>query len=239
MTSETKRIPWLRVLVEGVVIVSSILLAFAIDAWWDGRRDQMERVELLEALVGDFGAARAILADRIEREAELEGRTRALLAASGRRTHLPADSIQYLAFALVTGAGGNVAPSVPRYDAAVASGRLGMISDDSLLVALGSFDLARRNHVALVERLRERFYSGGLDDLRRELGTLAVLNPVAARSEPPDRFVPDDLNELIQRRLVYATAEAVLASRVNLRALLEAMDRASERVLTAIHMLRE
>ena len=29
------QIPWLRVFVEGVVIVGSILLAFGIDAWWD------------------------------------------------------------------------------------------------------------------------------------------------------------------------------------------------------------
>jgi hypothetical protein len=28
-------IPWLRVLLEGVVIVGSILLAFGIDAWWE------------------------------------------------------------------------------------------------------------------------------------------------------------------------------------------------------------
>ena len=31
----TRQIPWLRVCVEGVVIVGSILLAFGIDAWWN------------------------------------------------------------------------------------------------------------------------------------------------------------------------------------------------------------
>jgi len=30
----TRQIPWLRVFVEGVVIVGSILLALAADAWW-------------------------------------------------------------------------------------------------------------------------------------------------------------------------------------------------------------
>ena len=36
------QVPWLRVFVEGVVIVGSILLAFGLQAWWDelGRRDQ-------------------------------------------------------------------------------------------------------------------------------------------------------------------------------------------------------
>ncbi len=34
------QIPWLRVFVEGVVIVGSILLAFGIDAWWDGVQER-------------------------------------------------------------------------------------------------------------------------------------------------------------------------------------------------------
>ena len=47
---ETLLREWKRLLVEGVVIVVSILLAFAIDAWWDERQqlsdaqDQVERV---------------------------------------------------------------------------------------------------------------------------------------------------------------------------------------------------
>ena len=31
------QIPWLRVFIEGVVIVGSILLAFGVDAWWEGQ----------------------------------------------------------------------------------------------------------------------------------------------------------------------------------------------------------
>ena len=33
----TRSIPWLRVFVEGAVIVGSILLAFGIDAAWEGQ----------------------------------------------------------------------------------------------------------------------------------------------------------------------------------------------------------
>ena len=36
------QIPWLRVFVEGVVIVGSILLAFGLQAWWEGRQEQGE-----------------------------------------------------------------------------------------------------------------------------------------------------------------------------------------------------
>ena len=43
------QIPWLRVGVEGVVIVGSILLALALQAWWDGAQEnQDERAPLGE-----------------------------------------------------------------------------------------------------------------------------------------------------------------------------------------------
>ncbi len=50
----TPRIPWLRVFVEGVVIVGSILLAFGIDAWWEGRQEREEEREVLEGLRVEF-----------------------------------------------------------------------------------------------------------------------------------------------------------------------------------------
>ena len=46
-------IPWLRVFVEGVVIVGSILLAFGIQAWWDERQERREETELLLGLAPD------------------------------------------------------------------------------------------------------------------------------------------------------------------------------------------
>lgn len=48
MSNSGQPIEWNRLLVEGVVIVASILLAFAIDAWWDDRQDrQAESNQLL------------------------------------------------------------------------------------------------------------------------------------------------------------------------------------------------
>jgi hypothetical protein len=52
----TNQVPWLRVSVEGFVIVVSILLAFGIEAWWDGvqqrQREQLYLVQLHEDLAG-------------------------------------------------------------------------------------------------------------------------------------------------------------------------------------------
>jgi hypothetical protein len=48
------QIPWLRVFVEGVVIVGSILLAFGIEAWWDGRIERERELRYVAALQGEF-----------------------------------------------------------------------------------------------------------------------------------------------------------------------------------------
>ncbi len=43
-----------RLVLEAVVVVGSILLAFAIDAWWDGRADREGELVLLQRLQADF-----------------------------------------------------------------------------------------------------------------------------------------------------------------------------------------
>jgi hypothetical protein len=43
--TESQNIPWKRIAVEGAAIVASILLAFAIDAWWDDRQLVQETAE--------------------------------------------------------------------------------------------------------------------------------------------------------------------------------------------------
>ena len=48
------RIPWRRVLIEGVVIVSSILLAFAIDAWWDRQVKADDTRQALRAIEAEL-----------------------------------------------------------------------------------------------------------------------------------------------------------------------------------------
>jgi hypothetical protein len=53
------RITLSRLLLEGVVVVASILIAFAIDAWWDGRQEARARNALLNALRSDAIVARA------------------------------------------------------------------------------------------------------------------------------------------------------------------------------------
>ena len=49
-----EKIPWKRLTVEAAAIVGSILLAFAIDAWWDERLERAEENEQLIRLRAEF-----------------------------------------------------------------------------------------------------------------------------------------------------------------------------------------
>jgi len=54
-----ENIPWKRITVEAAAIVSSILLAFAIDAWWQGKVEDRREHEVLIALSDSFSQSRA------------------------------------------------------------------------------------------------------------------------------------------------------------------------------------
>ena len=54
-------LPWQRLLAEAAAIVLSILLAFAIDAWWDTRSDRQAEQLLLQRLKADFTEIRSAI----------------------------------------------------------------------------------------------------------------------------------------------------------------------------------
>ena len=91
----SQKVPWLRVLVEGVVIVASILLAFGIDAWWDRSQQRGQEQELLQGLESDFVSSLATLDQTIrihqlfaERAAHLESMSDSEVRA------IPPDSVE-------------------------------------------------------------------------------------------------------------------------------------------------
>jgi hypothetical protein len=83
--------------VEGIAIVTSILLAFAIDAWWDDRQqDQSERV-VLQTLLDDLQVKQELLVDMSRYcEAIIESVETLLRAASNTEQKLSEDTIDQL-----------------------------------------------------------------------------------------------------------------------------------------------
>jgi hypothetical protein len=119
-----RQIPWLRIGVEGVTIVVSILLAFSIDAGWNLSREGAEEEEILLGLDLEFDDLRS----RLDLYAEYN-RTGARLV-----DQLLSDSIHTLSrasadSALTHATVVNVLDQGGTLDALMASGRLEMIRD--------------------------------------------------------------------------------------------------------------
>ena len=93
----TRSVPWLRVFVEGVVIVGSILLAFGIDAWWEGRQERQEAEQQVELLGAEMVRNRDLLqlSDSFARNART-GLDTLIAAMSPTPTALSLDSVQQL-----------------------------------------------------------------------------------------------------------------------------------------------
>ena len=61
MSEKQARAPWVRAVVEGAVIVGSILLAYGIQAWWDESRDRAEERRALGAPASESRDAQSLL----------------------------------------------------------------------------------------------------------------------------------------------------------------------------------
>ncbi len=138
MDPSRQPIPWVRVLVEGAVIVGSILLAFGIDAWWDGAQERAEERQLLSSLAEDFRANKAEAESVIstyERTGHLVGRLVSL--SPGELRADPPDSLIAMVSALA--APRTFDPILGTLDALISAGKMSILSDPELREALTSF----------------------------------------------------------------------------------------------------
>jgi len=116
---ETKDgLPWTRILVEGAVIVVSILLAFSVDALWEESQEKEEVAALVELLEADLGRN---ISNLQAAEAGLDTATsqmRTLLSILDGS--IPPPSGDTLRALIISPAGGaNFQPITAAYDAAV------------------------------------------------------------------------------------------------------------------------
>lgn len=125
---------WRRIVVEVFVIVGSILLAFSIDAWWDGRQDRSRANSYLDMLASD---ARQTLRNNETfggRADSIDWAGARLVRAYYEAELAPRDSIQRW-FTLAVGFW-VVQPTLGTGEALVATGDLRLIHSDSIRAAL-------------------------------------------------------------------------------------------------------
>ena len=126
------QIPWLRVFVEGVVIVVSILLAFGIEAWWDGVQEREEVRRDLVNVAQELTENRERVLIEIEWMERLSAGSAAIVeilesAQASGEASLP-DTLSFLG----TTNPSTLNASLGALDALIASGRLARIEDPRL-----------------------------------------------------------------------------------------------------------
>lgn len=142
MTSPSE-IPWKRISVEGAAIVASILLAFAIDAWWQDRADLEREQRVLAALLAEFERNDALLKEANELYEDLYGQSvRILDNLETGLSSLTNAELKELMAGLLRGA--TIHLESGAHDALLNSGELSLIRDVTLRNRLAAWP----SHVA-------------------------------------------------------------------------------------------
>ena len=200
----TRSIPWLRVSVEGVVIVASILLAFGIDAWWARIESHRNALAELGTVSEEVHEARTQLQDLVrwrerERSAALAVQTRLEGVSPDNPIALP-DTLFALSFGmrLVTDA------PTRATDAFITSGHIDEVEDFELRQALLSWTSSltdlRDDEVrfgAVQDQLQEDFYdrmeiAGSIGQgLLQFLAPTFLAGPLAPVASPGDEVLAE------------------------------------------------
>jgi len=133
--SVAQTIQWKRLLVEAVAIVGSILLAFAIDAWWDDRSDNVRLAGAIQNIADEVRDAREEIVNAVERNTfRVDGIRRFLSLQPDELLRLPDDSI--LSFRGVFSTPSPFDASGYALQGLLVRGNLEIIADDELRSAL-------------------------------------------------------------------------------------------------------
>jgi hypothetical protein len=140
--AEAQRIPWKRLSIEAAAIVVSILLAFAIDAWWDQRQERsLERTALI-GLQSEYQNHRALIVrDKAQHESIIQHvfyLMDATQSGTWKSNEFSIDkSIHFLLIPSTTDFGNGVRNSL------INAGHIGIISDVQLRYDLSAWDSVR------------------------------------------------------------------------------------------------
>jgi type II secretory pathway pseudopilin PulG len=209
--SENSSRPLSAYLRETVVIVVSILLAFGVDAWWDGRDQAERRDALLAALAADLATSEQLLdaGSALHGDVRDAGVRWLQLARSGDdpATHaLVADSlVSSMQWALIT------RPPDETVRAALENGDLSLLENQELLAALAGWQSAIRYLNDAETAGIDQWYTDFSPYLRRQGIPLADLvwhnqyqpegYPIEPRRTEVYRLLPDtEWESLVQAR---------------------------------------
>ena len=159
MTALLTRFPWVRIAAESAAIIASILLAFAIDAWWDNQGEHRRSLAQLATIRTEFVEVEDRLVDIDEELVGLRESVADLLAHVGPET--PLESPDTLASLMdLSFRAAKIELPMSSLPAILSAGGLPNVANDELKTLLATWP-------ASVSRLRNQ--SGLLEENREEI----------------------------------------------------------------------
>lgn len=248
MAKIAQNIPWGRLLAEGAVIVISILLAFAVDAWWGYRQDRALEASYLRQLEEDVENTLKNN-DTFSRRAErLEWPSVRLVQSYYEAESPHADSVILW---LSTGGHFVVQPRLGTMQMLVTTGDLRLIRNDSLRASIPNY----LTNMLAFEGF-EAVGAGQYEDARLELDAyidftqLRIERQLIAESNPlglfsvipvgPTRNLPhQDYQALVRNPDVHRILTQMLDGKQAMRRNRNRMKRASEQMLLKVKTAQE
>jgi hypothetical protein len=151
--TEAQNIPWKRISVEAAAIVASILLAFAIDAWWIERQDRLQESEMLGRLSAEITLNIELFKHPQYKigwqdTVDLFDAVEAALARGDKSIDFPTLSLRRSMFM------SSFEANTPIQNAMISSGRLELVENANIVSALADWEANLRNYTELVQRSR-------------------------------------------------------------------------------------
>ena len=142
MSEHPRKLPWGRILAEGVLIVVSILLAFGLQAWWVNVGEQRAEIDALANLRNDFDETARHLTTASERHRLILDSSFRLLAMTGPSPPPSINELLVDSLVMELLGGPTVFPVTGTLDALVGSGRLDLLSNSELRRELAAWSTA-------------------------------------------------------------------------------------------------
>jgi hypothetical protein len=174
-----RRIDWAHFLIEGLVVAGSILIAFALDAWWSQRATERTEAAHVRAISSDFQQNVSRLRGFVAlEEGIMDASRRLLLVVSAADIPAREDSLNNLLGQVFNS--GRFEPVLGAYEAVVSSGGLAQLTNDSLRLALADFASFVEGRYA--ERYSDELY---FDFVRSVTGRLGWADVVLQSNSNP------------------------------------------------------
>jgi hypothetical protein len=174
-----------RTLGEIAIVTAGILIAFALDAWWDNRVTAEREQIHLRALVSDFEQNVAALRELARMEEDVMSGSRELLKLA--RAPEPPATASLMALMNRVFNSRRYEPVMGAYEALVNSGGLMLIRDESLRAALAEF--AARVEGEYAERWSDEHYFA----FARDFGASYLLHTWEGKPSAADERAFEDM----------------------------------------------